>query len=215
MNRYKPIGWRNESYRHSLASKGIRTFSARSSRSVSKSSRGDIYSDPKQIEFDESQGDDLTKYMSQTGEPKEFIAPVEDLIKSPVLPERLSKRKWYQRREEREVEKQKKIAEARGEPFMGKKSFDVEDKPMKRDLPKKDADLFLLKTKYADDPRVVTKKINIGDIDLGNSELKKTGEQSWLLVPPSKKRKALEEDKYQIDQDEAFEEYYKDMMENE
>jgi len=25
MNRYKPIGWRNESYRHSLASKGIKT----------------------------------------------------------------------------------------------------------------------------------------------------------------------------------------------
>ena len=25
MNRYKPIGWRNESYRHSLAAKGIRT----------------------------------------------------------------------------------------------------------------------------------------------------------------------------------------------
>jgi len=25
MNRYKPIGWRNESYRHSLAAKGIKT----------------------------------------------------------------------------------------------------------------------------------------------------------------------------------------------
>jgi len=25
MNRYKPVGWRNESYRHSLAAKGIRT----------------------------------------------------------------------------------------------------------------------------------------------------------------------------------------------
>jgi len=35
MNRYKPIGWRNESYRHSLAAKGIRTsFAMRRSKSI-------------------------------------------------------------------------------------------------------------------------------------------------------------------------------------
>ena len=25
MNRYKPVGWRNESYRHLLAAKGVKT----------------------------------------------------------------------------------------------------------------------------------------------------------------------------------------------